>query len=114
MALAMAAALCGCAGARQDAVDTALRELEQQVAADIVVTADPADAQAFYVGEKPIRYAVCGVAELHRPSTIPEMNLDRSRQRFISLVNYGGGAVATFEGDPPRAEFQSDWLKRCR
>lgn len=111
---ALACGLAACGGSREEAVATAIAAMERQVAAGTTVTAAPGDAAAHYVGEKPVRYVVCGTAVLHRPSTEPALNLEHSRQRYISTVSYDGAAVATFEGRSTRPDFAAEWRRRCR
>lgn len=106
----------GCQLARSDAIEQALRELREQVAADIELTVDRDSVSAHYQGDEWVKYAVCGTARLHRPSDTPEMNLVNSRERFVSLLYYKGAVVATFEGRTQRtkAEFSRLWDSRCR
>lgn len=107
-------ALPGCQGYDAN-VEKAIIGMRSQVASDIELSVDSAAARAHYQHDERVSYAVCGTAELHRPSDMPEMNLVHSRQRFVALIHRGSGAVVTeFEGEPPRPAFAPLWEKRCR
>lgn len=104
----------GCGAAREEAIETAVTEARRQLASDIQLTIHRSSMKAYYQGDERVRYSVCGFAELHRPSTMPEMNIDHSKERFVTLLYYSGAVITTFSGQPEKPGFSSIWNQRCR